>query len=92
MSTCVALLGQVNPTSLFLIEGLGQQGAGAICWGDGFSTDSDFLQQNAGSDPTDFFNTLLTKPYLQNVVIAPHYYGPSISKQTSGCAACLHPP
>lgn len=89
------LLLQVNPTTLFLIEGLGQQGAGAICWGDGLGTDSAFLQKNAGSDPTPFFNELLTRPYLENVVIAPHYYGPSISKQSSGCEvlpACLDHP
>ena len=74
---------QVSQTTLFLVEGLGQQGAGAICWGDGLSTDDAYLAANDGSNPRPFFNALLKKPYLGNVVIAPHYYGPSISKQTS---------
>ena len=34
--------------------------------------------------PNPFFQTLLSKPYLENVVISPHYYPPSISHSTSG--------
>lgn len=75
---------QVYPTTLFLVEGTGQQNSGAICWGDGFVIDQEYLQKYGGSSPVAFFNELLTRPYLQNVVIAPHYYGPSISKATAG--------
>ena len=75
---------QVSPTTLFFLQGLGQQGAGAICWGDGLGTDTAYLEANDGSNPTNFFNELLDRPYVDNVVFAPHYYGPSISKETSG--------
>ncbi|KAK9809361.1 hypothetical protein WJX73_008925 [Symbiochloris irregularis] len=74
---------QVSQSTLFLIEGTGQQSSGALCWGDGFVTDQSYLQKFGGSDPSPFFDKLLGRPYLQNVIIAPHYYGPSISKATS---------
>ena len=77
-SECV----QISPQTLFLVEGLGQQTAYAVCWGDGFAVDEDFLRANTGSSPRPFFNRLLDRPYLDNVVISPHYYGPSISKST----------
>ena len=35
------------------------------------------------SDPNPFFLQLITKPYVYNVVIAPHYYPPSISHSTA---------
>ncbi len=53
-----------------------------MCWGDGFVTDPVLIQRDNMSDPRPFFDDLLTRPYLNNVVISPHYYGPSISKQT----------
>ena len=76
---------QINPNTLFLVEGTSQtlNGSDAVCWGDGFNTNSTFLQQHGGSDPTPFFNTLLQKRYLNNVIISPHYYGPSISQPTN---------
>ena len=78
---------QVSPTTLFLVEGCGQLGV-AMCWGDGFITDYDIIAQTGISDPNPFFQTLLGKPYLDNVVISPHYYPPSVSgskAQDSGC-------
>ncbi len=45
------------------------------------------IQDDGISDANLFFTTLLSKPYLNNVVIAPHYYGPSISEQTVKCGA-----
>ena len=37
-------------------------------------------------DPNPFFESLSTKPYLNNVVISPHYYPPSVSQQNVKCA------
>ena len=54
--------------------------------GDGFFSDPAFIASHGVSDPNRFFQTLLTKPYLGNVVISPHYYPPSISQASSGCA------
>ena len=52
--------------------------------GDGFFTDPAFIASHGVSDPNSFFQTLLTKAYLNNVVISPHYYPPSISQASSG--------
>ena len=70
---------QVNPDQLFMVEGLAQQGL-AVCWGDGFSTDQSQLSRFSNTETaTTFFKGLLNKPYLNNVIISVHYYGPSIS-------------
>ncbi|KAK9822485.1 hypothetical protein WJX81_001062 [Elliptochloris bilobata] len=75
---------QVNPATLFLIEGSGQAGTNtAMCWGDGFITDKAIISANGIADPNQFFTTLGTKPYLGNVIISPHYYPPSISQNTA---------
>ncbi len=68
----------VNPHALFLLEGTGQGGIGAN-WGDGFATDPTLISQNGLSDPRPFFNSLLQKPYLNQVVISPHVYPPSVT-------------
>ncbi|EIE25050.1 glycoside hydrolase [Coccomyxa subellipsoidea C-169] len=73
----------ISPTTLFLIEGSGQSWQGAMNWGDGFITDQNLINQRGMSNPNPFFTTLLSKPYLNNIVISPHYYPPSISKATS---------
>ena len=60
--------------------GTGEQGSIAKNQGDGFATNLSVLASRGGaSDPNSFFTTLLGKPYLQQVVIAPHVYGPSVS-------------
>ena len=74
---------QVSPTTLFFIEGGGQLPY-SMCWGDGFVTNTSIIAANGLSVPNPFFQILLTKPYLDNVVISPHYYPPSISHSTSG--------
>ena len=51
--------------------------------GDGYFVDPQFIASHGVSDPNRFFQTLLTKPYLGNVVISPHYYPPSISQASS---------
>lgn len=68
----------VNPKALFFIEGTAQGGIGAN-WGDGFATDHNLIAQNGLSDPNPFFQTLLHKPYLNQVVISPHVYPPSVT-------------
>lgn len=52
--------------------------------GNGFITDPAIIAQNGFSDPNPFFQQLLTKSYLGNVVISPHWYGSSISLVSSG--------
>lgn len=76
---------QVNPNALFFIEGTGQGGIGAN-WGDGFATDPTLITQNGLSDPNPFFKALMTKPYLNQVVISPHVYPPSVTGASSNYA------
>ena len=67
---------------LFLIEGAGQSGL-ALNWGDGIAADPSLIQSYGISDTNPFFTALLKKPYLNQVVAAPHVYPPSISKATT---------
>jgi hypothetical protein len=81
---------------LFIIEGAGQGPLGKN-WGDGTCTDPAIIAARGLSDPNPFFTELLQKPYLSQVVIAPHVYPPSISQATSetqvcGAAACYARP
>ena len=80
-----ALVGvQVNPAFLFMIQGLAQPGL-SICWGAGLSTNATAVSQFTGAyTAASFFDKLLDKPYVGNVIIAPHFYGPSIAKNTEG--------
>ena len=75
----------MSPSTLLLVEGSGQL-AYAMNWGDGFVTDRTKIASYGLADANVFFGALLSKPYLSNVVISPHYYPPSGSKQQSGCA------
>jgi hypothetical protein len=72
----------INNEILFFIEGAGQGQIGCN-WGDGFCTDPNLIAQYGLSDPNPFFQQLLTKPYLNQVVISPHVYPPSVTGQTS---------
>lgn len=47
-------------------------------------TDPGKIASTGISDPNPFFTQLLTKPFLKNVIIAPHIYGPSITMMSSG--------
>lgn len=76
-------ISEVMSNQVFLIEGLGQIGSTAICWGNGFVTDQKVIAQNGYSDPTPFFTQLMSKEYAGNVVISPHIYGPSISHSST---------
>ena len=63
----------IDSSKLFLIEGTGQ-GLLESNWGDGFATDADAAKQ--ASTPKNFFNQLMNKPYVSQVVLSPHVYGP----------------
>ncbi len=52
--------------------------------GNGYTTDPTIIASTGISDPNPFFRQLLAKPYLNNVVISPHLYGPSITKMRTG--------
>ena len=88
-SACISA--QVSPSTLFLIEGCGQLGV-AMNWGDGYVTDSAIIKAAGLADPNPFFQALLSRPYLNNVVISPHYYPPSVSTATSQWAFSLFRP
>ncbi|KAL0029335.1 hypothetical protein WJX77_000152 [Trebouxia sp. C0004] len=72
----------VCPGCLFQIQGSGQYAAPTYTnYGDGYCTNSSLL--GSGSNPTQFFTTLLNKKYVSQVMLAPHVYGPSVSDQSS---------
>ena len=71
--------GQVRHAGvLFLVEGVGQ-GAIGKNWGDGVATDPQIISSQGLSDPNPFFTALLQKPYIDQIIIGPHVYPPSIS-------------
>ena len=69
---------QVNPGFLYVLEGCGQANL-AKNWGDGMAVDPDLVKNRGLTDPNPFFRTLMTKPYLSQVVAGPHVYSPSVS-------------
>ena len=74
------------PSCLFFVEGTGQSNARAN-WGDGFITDEDFIRENGKiSSAKPFFDKLVEKPYISQVVLSPHIYCPSSSKASDGFA------
>ncbi|MBA3661874.1 MAG: cellulase family glycosylhydrolase [Gammaproteobacteria bacterium] len=64
----------IDPTKLIFIEGVAQ-GALRSNWGDGFATDNATIAQGI-SNPKNLFTQMLTQPYLNQIVISPHAYGP----------------
>ena len=68
-----------DATTLYFLEGTGQVGM-RLNWGDGFVTNASLVQKYAIDDASVFFERLSTKPYRNNLVISPHLYGPTISK------------
>ena len=77
---------KVNPTALMLVEGTGQLGKVAMNWGDGFATDPAIVQAGGVQSAAPFFTKMMRKPYLNNIVISPHLYPPSVSTQTDPAA------
>lgn len=69
----------LGPEQLYMVEGTGQIGYN-LNWGDGFVTNKTIVAKYQISDATPFFQAILKKPYANNIVISPHMYGPSISK------------
>ena len=68
-------------TARHTAAGTGQTAYG-LNWGNGFITQRDVISGRRRSDPTAFFQDLLTKPYADKVVFAPHVYPPSITLAT----------
>ncbi|WP_058534810.1 cellulase family glycosylhydrolase [Legionella saoudiensis] len=64
----------IDPNKLLFIEGTGQSSLGSN-WGDGFATDSATVSQGI-SNPKNFFTHLMSQPFLDQIVISPHIYGP----------------
>lgn len=64
----------IDANKLIFVEGTAQ-GKLESNWGDGFATDDDTVR-NGVSNPKNFFSALMHKPYLKQVVISPHVYGP----------------
>eukprot|EP00798_Chlamydomonas_sp_ICE-L_P006250 gene6250-2875_t len=70
----------------FNLTGTGQGGNGAN-WGDGFATDQVSLNiVGENGNPRPFFDALFSKPYLNQVVISPHVYGPGVTNEGSNFA------
>ncbi len=63
---------------------MAMQGQYVSNWGDGLVTDPAVIAATGISDPNGFFQTLLTKPYLDRMIAAPHLYGPSVTGAASG--------
>lgn len=74
LTSALTAIYAIDQHKLFFIEGTAQ-GALKSNWGDGFATDDSTVNQGV-SNPKKFFTQLITKPYLSQVVISPHVYGP----------------
>ena len=64
----------IDPAKLLFIEGTAQSALGSN-WGDGFATDDATVSQNI-SNPKNFFIQLVAQPFINQIVISPHIYGP----------------
>ena len=69
---------KVNPGFLYVLEGCGQANL-AKNWGDGMAVDPELVKSRGLTDPNPFFRTLMTRPYLSQVIAGPHVYSPSVS-------------
>eukprot|EP00890_Picochlorum_soloecismus_P002424 jgi/Picsp_1/3182/NSC_06022-R1_glycoside hydrolase len=61
---------------LYAVQGTGQKGLYAN-QGDGFATDR--IHELNLSDPSPFFDTVLSKPYRNRVILSPHVYPASVT-------------
>ena len=71
----------VGGNVMFAVEGTGQSGLNAN-WGDGFATER--VDELGLQNPKPFFDTLLTKPYRNRVILAPHVYPASVTFNDAG--------
>jgi hypothetical protein len=62
-----------------LLQGGGQDKLGTA-WGDGFATNAALVKERNISDATPFFKALCSKRYKSRVVLGPHLYSGTISK------------
>ena len=81
ISAMDAIDSAVGGDVLFAVEGTGQSGINAN-WGDGFATDR--VKQLGIQDPRPFFDTLLTRPYKDRVILGPHVYPASVTFNEAG--------
>ena len=79
----------VSPGQAMMIEGTGQLGLG-VNWGTGFATDPQLISSTGISNPNAFFTQLLTRPYVNQVIIAPHIYPASITGSTGQSGQALY--
>ena len=79
----------VAPGQAMMIEGTGQLGLG-VNWGNGFATNSPLISSTGISDPNAFFTQLLTRSYVNQVIIAPHIYPASITGSTGQSGQALY--
>jgi aryl-phospho-beta-D-glucosidase BglC (GH1 family) len=70
---------EFDQTTLFMIEGTAQANYN-LNWGDGYVTDREIIKKHDIDDPNNFFQQLVTKPYKTKIIIGPHIYGPTVSK------------
>ena len=68
-----------NAAVIFLVEGCGQNNLGKN-WGDGLATDPAIVSQRGINSAASLFSQLLKRSYVNQVVVAPHVYPPSISQ------------
>ncbi|KAK9833284.1 hypothetical protein WJX81_003097 [Elliptochloris bilobata] len=83
--TVMDALWPICPDCLFLIEGGGQVKLLAN-WGNGFATDPAVLSKLKPkvSDASSFFIGTWDKPYVNQIVLAPHFYCPAVSGANFG--------
>lgn len=78
-------LHKINPYVLFFVQGTGQKTEGLVAnWGDGLATSAALLKALPLSDPNPFFQALMKQTYLNQVVIAPHVYPPTVTAAEEG--------
>ena len=84
-----ALLMSPRQRSILSVHLVAMLMPGRPCRGDGFATDPAFLKGNpTSSSAHPFFEAILDKPYLAQIVLAPHLYCPAVRIQSMCCAAC----
>lgn len=79
LKTMDAVYKNLDKNMFFMIEGTGQINYN-LNWGDGFVTDPNIIKANQIDDASVFFKELMKKSYIGNIIISPHMYGPSVTK------------
>lgn len=75
------------------MQGTGQRSAGLVTdYADGFVTDPELLSHGTStpSDPSPFFAALMTRPYLSQIVVAPHLATSALTRTEAASASRLH--